>query len=76
LKPLNTFGALITNGGREDEGNEPKRVIIFKRNKIMLSLLVYQGSKTGELAALETKDVKLKKVMSKYPETEMEMHVC
>jgi site-specific recombinase XerD len=31
-----------------------------KRNKIMLSLLVYQGLKTEELAALEVKDVKLK----------------
>lgn len=31
-----------------------------KRNKIMLSLLVYQGLKTEELAALEVKNVKLK----------------
>jgi site-specific recombinase XerD len=31
-----------------------------KRNKIMLSLLVYQGVKTEELAILEVKDVKLK----------------
>lgn len=31
-----------------------------KRNKIMLSLLVYQGLKTEELAMLEVKDVKLK----------------
>lgn len=31
-----------------------------KRNKIMLSLLVYQGVKTEELARLEVQDVKLK----------------
>jgi integrase/recombinase XerD len=31
-----------------------------KRNKVMLSLLVYQGVKTEELAILEIKDVKLK----------------
>lgn len=31
-----------------------------RRNKIMLSLLVYQGLKTEELAVLEVKDVKLK----------------
>ncbi len=31
-----------------------------KRNKIMLSLLVYQGLKTEELKKLEVKDVKLK----------------
>ena len=31
-----------------------------KRNKVMLSLLVYQGVKTEELAKLEVKDVKLK----------------
>jgi site-specific recombinase XerD len=31
-----------------------------KRNKIMLSLIVYQGTKTEELNKLEVKDVKLK----------------
>ena len=31
-----------------------------KRNKVMLSLLVYQGLKTEELIKLETKDVKLR----------------
>jgi site-specific recombinase XerD len=31
-----------------------------KRNKVIISLLVYQGLKTEELAALEVKDVKLK----------------
>jgi integrase/recombinase XerD len=31
-----------------------------KRNKIMLSLLVYQGAKTEELIKLEVRDVKLK----------------
>jgi site-specific recombinase XerD len=31
-----------------------------KRNKIMLSLIVYQGAKTEELNQLEVKDVKLK----------------
>lgn len=31
-----------------------------KRNKVLLSLLVYQGVKTEELAKLEVKDVKLK----------------
>jgi integrase/recombinase XerD len=31
-----------------------------KRNKVMLSLLVYQGVKTEELARLEVQDVKLK----------------
>ena len=38
-----------------------------KRNKIMLSLLVYQGVKTEELIKLEVKDVKLKEGQIEIP---------
>jgi site-specific recombinase XerD len=38
-----------------------------KRNKIMLSLLVYQGLKTEELKKLEVKDVKLKEGQIEIP---------
>ena len=38
-----------------------------KRNKIMLSLLVYQGAKTEELIKLEVRDVKLKEGQIEIP---------
>ena len=40
-----------------------------KRNKIMLSLLVYQGAKTEEITKLEVQDVKLREGKIEIPGT-------
>ena len=37
----------------------PNKNLVDKRNKVMLGMLIYQGLTSGEITALETKDVKL-----------------
>lgn len=39
--------------------NYPTNNVIGKRNKVILGMMIYQGLNSGELAAIELKDVKL-----------------